>query len=168
MAEIIILPPQQEPKRETVHYRPKNLQEQLLAFLNANNRKSFKEDEEYKYEPPPFEYSEDARAIVDILLDIASRRYVSIRRLKDYGKELSNSSGKRPLTAKMAKRVYDEGVYKRALQLTKAYHIVAKVLGYRSYEEAAQCQIRTHEGGSLVIPNKRTLEEFKAEFFPDN
>lgn len=168
MAEIIILPPQQEPKRETVHYRPKNLQEQLLAFLNANNRKSFKEDEEYKYEPPPFEYSEDARSVVTILLDIARRQCLTLHCLKGYGKELQKACGARPLTGKMQKQVKSEGVKKYALKLSHAHHIVAKVLGYRSYEEAKALRVVLKEGQEPVVINKRTLEEFKTEFFPDN
>lgn len=41
----VILPPQDAPKKETVHHRPKTLGEMKLAFLNANNRKNWADDE---------------------------------------------------------------------------------------------------------------------------
>lgn len=41
----VILPPQASPKQETVHHRPKTLGEMKLAFLNANNRKDWADDQ---------------------------------------------------------------------------------------------------------------------------
>jgi hypothetical protein len=47
MMKYVILPPQEVPKQETVHHRPKTLGEMKMAFLNANNRKDWADDEEF-------------------------------------------------------------------------------------------------------------------------
>lgn len=41
----VILSPQPIPKQETAHHRPRTLGEMKLAFLNANNRKAWADDE---------------------------------------------------------------------------------------------------------------------------
>jgi hypothetical protein len=45
--KFILLAPQPAPKLETAHYRPKTLGEMQAAFLNANNKKSWADEEHF-------------------------------------------------------------------------------------------------------------------------
>lgn len=46
MAEITVLPPQEEPSKPTVQVRPQSLGEHMRAFMNQNNAKGFIADED--------------------------------------------------------------------------------------------------------------------------
>lgn len=167
MTEVIVLPPGPEPKKKTAYYQPKNLQEQLMAFLNYNNKKGFAGDPEYKYEPPDFEYPEGARSLITIFLEIADKRTLTVEEFRIYGHEIKKSSGKRPMTAKMVKRVREEGVRKYGLPITKIYDIMAVIFGYDRYQNLREARVIELEESEPIIVNKRQPGEFKAEFFPD-
>lgn len=168
MATLIVLPPGPEPQRETARYTPKNLKEQLMAFLNSNNRRGFAEEEEPEYVPPDLEYAPDARAIVEILFDLAAYRYITVEYLRKFARELKKSSGKRPISGRHGNYVaWTEGVSKYGIKQSYANEIVAIVLGYNRYKEALDSQTTISAAKNPVIFNKRAPGEFKAEFFPD-
>lgn len=171
MANIIILPPGPAPVQKTASYRPKNLEEQLAAFLNSNNPNGFAQEIPDTVEckiPPPLVYPEKTRKVVDILIDVSNRHLVTLERLKAYAKELKKCSGRRDGEAK---DIYKANSTRFGLPLRSALDIVAKVLGYNSFKNAAGSVVRLNpEQGfnKLVILNKRKTGEFKEEFFPDN
>lgn len=41
MVEIKVIPSKEDPVKQTAHYKNKNLQEQMLSFLNSNNEEGF-------------------------------------------------------------------------------------------------------------------------------
>lgn len=163
MTEVIILPPSPEPKKVTAYLRPRNLQEQLMAFLNSNNPNGFVEDAKYKDEPLPFEYREDARKIVDILIEISNRYLLTTERLKSYGREIKKVSGRRNIRGKDAHKL---NIQRFAIPQKESYNVAAIVLGYSSFQDAINNAV-VGNGGKMIIYNKRQPGEFKAEFFPD-
>lgn len=168
MNEIIILPPGPEPKKVTANYRPKNLHEQLMAFLNCNNPKDFADDPEYKYEPPSFEYPEDSKTLVDVLLSKADYPFLTISLFKSYCRQIKKCTGRRKISSgKERKLIYDADISLFGIRQRDANHLAAVVFGYKSYNEATGILGTVEVTGNKVIINKRKPGEFKNQFFPD-
>ena len=173
MVTVTILPAGPAPAQKTAVYKPKNLQEQLEAFLNSNNPSGFKKEAvaEKEIKPlPPLEYNENSRKIVDILLEVSNRYLLSEKRFKTYAQELKKCSGRRKGScSKMSGALSQHGADRFGIPLNKARDIIAKILGYCSYHDAMNNQVNFVNGEKteiFVILNKRLSGEFKEEFFP--
>lgn len=168
MVTLTVLSPGPEPRKETAHHRPKNLQEQLMAFLNSNNSKGFAEDPQYKYEPPPLEYKENVKPIISMILEVAEKECLTSDAFKEYGREISKASGIRKIIGKRANKLaWEEGVTRRAIPITHAYNLVSRIFGYAHYREVQLATVTSEDNVNGIIHNKRKPGEFKAEFFPD-
>lgn len=140
-----------------------------MAFLNCNNPAGFVKEQEEKelgYVAPPLVYKENARKIVDILIDVSDRHLITHERLREYGAELRKASGRRDIN-KHGRAAHKAGVTRFGIPLYVACNLVAQAMGYSTFNEARNSQTVITEGNNPVILNKRKKGEFKAEFFPD-
>lgn len=122
MVTVLHLPPQEAPKQLTAYRHNTKLEEHLLAFLNANNKNGFAEELEEGQEPTPVEpisietiREMSSDAVVSVILQIAISEHISIRRIKEMGRLIVTESGKKA-------------------KYHKTIHLIARMLGYRSYE----------------------------------
>lgn len=140
-----------------------------MAFLNCNNPAGFakeQEEQEPGYNAPPLVYQENARKIVDILIEVSDRHLVTLKRLREYGSEVKKASGRRDINRQHG-AAYKAGVTRFGIPMHTANNLVAQAMGYSSFNEAHNSQTVITEGNNPVVLNKRKKGEFKAEFFPD-
>lgn len=162
--EIQILPPGPEPKKETAHYRPHHLHEHLLAFLNANNPRIFKQDNaQEEWTPHEVVFSLPDVTLREVMEKVINFDYLRPDHLKHYGKKLKKASGKYLLHPDEKEEAGGKRKHKFAIPNKIAYDIVAALFGYSSYSEAYE-QRTTLSGGRVeVIINRNDKEKLKAE-----
>ena len=154
MTKLTILPPGPEPKKETARYKSRNMQEQLMAFLNANNRNGFQEDAAtVSIEASDFENVNSTYGIADVIFRVADLEYVTLDMLKYYAKKIKKLSVKKNKAFAIPHQV--------------SQTMVAVVLGYTSLSDVIRSQVTLPDKKELVVLNKRTKGQFKTEFFPD-
>jgi hypothetical protein len=104
MVTVTVYPPQEQPKQLTANHRPDNLEEHMLAFLNANNNHGF-----------PLLTTEESDNLGNLLYDYATQ----------------NRTIKKTDAAQMAVEIRKRSGKK--IKFMKAYEVLARCLGYYSW-----------------------------------
>jgi len=110
--DIVVLPPMEEPKQYTVRTVSQTLGDHYVMFLNANNLTCYIDEKERV-----LSYNN----IGDILLLIAARRVLTIKRLKDHARSIKKLSSK-------------------LLSASDALNVIARALGYRDWPLLMFCR----------------------------
>ena len=137
MVQVTVLPPQETPKQPTAHRRPKDLEEHLMAFLNANNKEGYVADQ--KITPitlmavPEIMALEDA-TLADLLVLLNEHEYVTHTDYKLFVRKMQDS--------------VNRGTGRKTLKFCRALQMLARLFGYKTHQ--ALCALRDlHPNGMI-------------------